>query len=281
MDVLSKLTLGWLTGHVLGMDPDDEDYDDELPNYRRPEEISSNEIAQGLRSLHLLNGDPYLATQITGIAIVDHFIMELEYSVLQELFETDRTPAATIFLSAQSQMWIFAVYEILRTWKEFAKDIIKWAENGGLPLKIAALERELPYRHYGLERRAAQLREVLNKPELAETLKGDLRRTHFLYANLQHIRISMAKHEVGGKSKLAALAPGYGRIDRWCGSLEYQLEAGQVIFGNISRRNIAEGIRAFNDRSNIPTVEDVADFDQSRKEMLVMPLDFEKGDADF
>ncbi len=267
------------------MDPDDDhepyDHDDDLPDYRRPEEIAVNEIAQGLSSLYLLNGDPYLATQITGIAIVDHFIMELEYTVLHELIETDRTPPQTVFLSAQSQMWIFAVYEILRTWKEFAKDIIKWAANGGLPLKIAALERELPYRHYGLERRAAQLREVLNKPELIETLKGDLRRTHFLFANLEHIRVSMAKHEVSGKAKLAALAPGYGRIDRWCGSLEYQLEAGQIIFGNISRRNIAEGIRAFNDYSNIPSVEDVAAFDQSRKDMLTVSLDFDKGGSDF
>ena len=262
------------------MEPDDEDHDDDLPNYRRPEEIASNEIAQGLSSLYLLNGDPYLATQITGIAIVDHFIMELEYEILRELIETDRTPGNTIFLSAQSQMWIFAVYEILRTWREYAKYIVKWAANGGLPLKIAALERELPYRHYGLERRAAQLREVLNKPDLIDTIKGDLRRTHFLFADLEHIRVSMAKHEVSGKAKLAALAPGYGRIDRWCGSLEYQLEAGQVIFGNISRRNVAEGIRTFNDLSSIPTVEDVADFDQSRKEMLSMPLDFDKGGAE-
>ena len=198
---------------------EDESGNDDLPNYRSADEISPSEISVALRSLCLLGGDPYLAMQITGIAIVDQFITGIEYDVLRELHETERTPPAAGFLSAQTQMWIFAVYELLRTWREQAKDVIKWAKNGGLELKIQALEKKLPYRHYGQELRASQLRRVVNEPGMIETIMADLRLTHYLFADLEHIRVSMAKHQVSGKAKSIAFAPGYGRINQWCGSL--------------------------------------------------------------
>jgi hypothetical protein len=78
----------------------------------------------------------------------------------------------------------------------------------------------------------------------------------------------MAKHQVSGKAKSIALTPGYGCIKKWCGSLEYELEAEQVIFGNISRREIAEAMRYCNDCSQIPAVETIADFGESRKTLL-------------
>ena len=37
--------------------------------------------------------------------------------VLQKLLQEERTPPETMFLSAQSQMWIFAAYELMRTWR--------------------------------------------------------------------------------------------------------------------------------------------------------------------
>lgn len=219
----------------LSMNEDEiEDHDEGLPGYRDKDTISSSEISEALGSLCLLGGDPYLAMQITGIAIVDQFIMNIEYKILKELHETDRTPADTMFLSAQTQMWIFAVYELLRTWREQAKNVIKWRKNGGLELKIQALEKKLPYRHYGQERRASQLHRMLDNSSIVDTIEADLRLTHILFADLEHLRISMAKHQVSGKAKAIAFAPGYGRINRWCGSLEYQMEAGQVIFDNIT-----------------------------------------------
>lgn len=159
---------------------DNEDWDDDPPDYRAADEIHPSEISVALRSLCLLGDDPYLAMQITGIAIVDQFIMGIEYEVLKELHETERTPPNALFLSAQTQMWIFAVYELLRTWREQAKDVIKWAKNGGLELKIRALEKKLPYRHSGHEIRASQLSRVLNDPGIVDTIEADLRLTHYL-----------------------------------------------------------------------------------------------------
>jgi hypothetical protein len=54
----------------------------------------------------------------------------------------------------------------------------------------------------------------------------------------------------------------YGRINQECGSLEYQMEMGQVIVRNISRRDIADELRAVNARV-IPTEDDLRSFELS------------------
>jgi len=63
--------------------------------------------------------------------------MELEEQVLAKLFHEERTPMETMFLSAQSQMWIFAAYEILRTWRQRAREVLKLDKSGGLRPKFA------------------------------------------------------------------------------------------------------------------------------------------------
>ena len=77
--------------------------------------------------LHLLGDDPYLRMQAYNLSIVDQFIMQIESELLRSWFqEEQRSPADGMFVSAQSQMWIFAAYELLRTWRERSKDVIKF-----------------------------------------------------------------------------------------------------------------------------------------------------------
>lgn len=54
-------------------------------------------------------------------------------------------------------------------------------------------------------------------------------------------------------------------MDTWSGSLQYEMEAGQLSLGTLSRRNVADGIRAFADRSDIPTPENLKSFDEFMK----------------
>jgi hypothetical protein len=239
---------------------------DDFPQYRDEEEIQLFELTNALGSLHLLDDDPYLRMQVFNLAVVDKFITQLEYDVLRRLNEEERTPVPeTAFLSAQSQMWIFAAYEILRTWRERVKDVMKLHKNGGLGLKIEALSGDLGFRHGGREIRAEQLQKVLDDPALIPKIREDLRVAHIPFARLEYIRVALAKHEVAGNKKSIAYAPGYGRISEWCGSLEYELENDGVILGKISRRDIADELRLLSDRRNPPTDDDLASFDAFMK----------------
>jgi hypothetical protein len=239
---------------------------DDEPDYRQPADINVSELREALGRLQLLGDDPFLRMQVFNLAIVDHFITRLEYDILKKHTEEERTPIEeAAFLSAQSQMWIFAAYEIMRTWRQRGRRMIEWAKNGALESKLLIFEKEVGYLHVGRQFRAMQIKKVLADSSIIERIRDDLKRTHMLFAQMSAIRISIAKHEVKGHKDSVALRPGYGRINQWCGSLDYELENGAYSMGYVSRRDIADGIRALSSDDKPPTDEMIAEFDAYRR----------------
>ncbi|VBR62563.1 Uncharacterised protein [Burkholderia pseudomallei] len=233
----------------------DEDFEqhDEGPRYADPETIDSMALYHSLSNLVFFSDDMYLRSQAQNLNLVDQFLMPLEYRVLRELLATDSTPADTYFLLAQSQMWIFAAYELLRTWRQRASEIIKWHANGGLEHKLAALkERDKAGSHFGLQIRIEQIERVLRDEAIVAELSKQLRHTYIPFTRLEWVRVSLAKHEVSGNPKQAALMPGYGRINNWCGSLDFELENGKYSMGYINRRDAADSIRHFDFTADPP-----------------------------
>lgn len=239
------------------------DHDDER-RVLNPEEIDGSALSSALVSLQMFN-DPYMRMQATNLGLVDQFLTGLEFEVLRERFQDDRASSGMLFLNAQSQMWMFSVYELLRTWRQLINDTLKLLKNGALQGRIEELRQDQGFRHYGMEIRSEQLRRVLEAPDSPRLMEEDLRVTHVLYKQIDYLRVALAKHEVKGRHKSIALAPGYGRMDTWSGSIQYELEAGQVSLGTLSRRNVADGIRAFANRTDIPTTESLKSFDEFMK----------------
>lgn len=241
-------------------DDDLEPYDG--PQYRLPEAIAQSELREALVSLALFGSDPNFRNQAFNIALVDGFVMNLELNLLRQQFQEERTPVAeAAFVSAQSQMWIFAAYELMRTWRQRCKDIVRWADNGGLEAKLAHLKRKIAYVHFGREFRARQIEQVLASPPLLQKIRDDLRRTYIPFARMEAIRISIAKHEIRGQKNSVALMPTHGRINRWCGSIDFELENEGAIMGTISRRDIADELRNIPNLP-LPTDEEIRSFDE-------------------
>ena len=239
-----------------------QEYEDQ-PRYQAPSEIDPSTLRQALCKLNLFGDDPYLRMQAFNLAIVDQFLMGLEDQLLKKLVDEERTPIPeAAFLSAQSQMWIFAAYELMRTWRQRARDMIKWAETGRLEQKLAALEKEEGYQHFGRLYRAGQIKAVLADPARVSAIQRDLKRTHMLFARLEAIRICLAKHEVRKKKDSVALRPGYGWINSWCGALDYEIEDGRYSMGNINRREIADEMRLLLSDDYVPSDEDIDSFEK-------------------
>ena len=111
----------------------DDDYDEDGPRYEPASSIEAGSLRRALCGLSLLGDDPFLSGQAFNLAIVDEWLTQIEEELLRKLWREDRTPTPeAVFVSAQSQMWIFAAYELLRTWRQRAKDFRKLASNGGL-----------------------------------------------------------------------------------------------------------------------------------------------------
>lgn len=229
--------------------------------YEPLERIDPMGVFKSLTKLHFLGDDPYLRVQANNLGIVDQYVTQLEYDVLKKLREMERTPPEAHFLSAQSQMWIFAAYELLRTWRQRVREVINAAEKKELNERLRALETEREnYPHFGRQVRIEQLQRVINEPAVLVQIQAQRRHLHIPFVRLEHIRVSIAKHEVRGKEKRPALAPGYGRINSWCGSLDYDLENGRYSMGLINRRDIADSIRHLNLDEPPPSAESIKEF---------------------
>lgn len=248
------------------MDDDhfDEDYDryDEGPRYRPVAEIGQDELVEALKSLAGFSENTILVLQAHQLGMVDTALNALEDEVMRHQADDHPPREPMALLGALTPMWIYAAYELQRTWRQRCSEVIKLAESGGLEMKAEHLARDLGYRHYDRELRAEQLRDARQRPELVDRMRLDLRRTEIGFTMLEFVRVALAKHEVskpGSKKPPIAFAPGFARMNRHCGSMEYEMSNGRTIIGEMARRDIADTIRMIPQTEN-PTDEALAGF---------------------
>ncbi|MFC5374818.1 hypothetical protein ACFPIF_19845 [Brevundimonas faecalis] len=242
---------------------DDRYGEGETPRYRAVTEIGPSELYEALMTLAGFAENPTLAIQASQLCLVDNMLNNIEQEVLSRQLDDEPPRGKIALLQSLSPMWIFAAYELLRTWRQRCEEVIKLADNAGFNLKASNLERDLGYRHYDRELRAQQLRDAEERPELVEKMRLDLRRTEIGFTQLEFIRVAIAKHEVSkkGNKKPIAFAPGLALINRYCGSMEYEMSNGGSIIGFVTRRDLAETIRFIPEAEN-PSDEDLAGFRQ-------------------
>lgn len=241
----------------------------------RPAEIDWGELPRALRSLEMFD-DPFLSTQAFNIGIVDEYLTRLEFDVLEACFQDEYDKTGQFLLNAQTQMWLFAVYELLRTWRQRCRETLSAIKTGTIEERVEKLRSKFDYAHSGNLARAEQLERLKGDPSAASRLEDDLRLTYVLFYMLDFVRVTLAKHEVKqlkrGDEKLIAQSPGIGWPDKWSGSLTYELEVGHTTFERLSRRNVADGIRAWL-RRDIPSPDEIQAFKSTVASVYEIPPD--------
>lgn len=216
----------------------EEGYNEPYPAH---DKIDFSRIHSLFRDLVLFD-NVYLSMQGMNIAINDGFITEMEYKLLREYFEIERTPTqSALFVSAQSQMWIFALYELLRTWRQRVRKLFKWEKSGALDEMLGRLKRD--EHNFGALMQSNHLERVRDDPDFSELMKKHFEVMEPVFRMTEEIRMNLAKHEVQGKPNIAVRAPGYGRINMHCGAMDYELDLGDNTYRTINRRDIAEALR--------------------------------------
>jgi hypothetical protein len=180
--------------------------------------------------------DLFLSMQGQNVMLVDLYLRDLERDLLRELIEIERTPfPATLIVSALSQMWIFAVYELLRTWRQRVKDLKRDAQK---PAMQQAGHSRLAGMYY-----QAQLAHLRKKPAYAKELDRAVNLMEPLFRSIEALRMNLAKHEVPKLHGVPAMAPGYGRIDGMTGSISWQVDLGDNLVDLVSRRSLADRLK--------------------------------------
>jgi hypothetical protein len=205
-----------------------------------------------LRELPLLD-EVFLGMQALNVDAVDGYLEQLEGELLEEYIDRERTPTASaLFVSALSQMWVFATYELLRTWRQRVSEVIDWGDTlEGLAgderdAAIEAKRREIARR--GAELRDADARwqvfERAGEPRFIKELRSAVNRTERPFRDIEAARMHLAKHEVPRQRGVFGEAAGYGRIDMETGSIYWMVDLGAREVAVHSRRGLADGLRA-------------------------------------
>lgn len=197
--------------------------------------------------------DLWLGMQARNLAMVDMGLLrEMERNSLSLYFEHMRTPAMELtFQSAVSQMWIFAVYEFLRTWRERAKHLIKLADEYETvqARKRAKFVADAVEIAKGKEKhvKIAMTFSAHYVAKLADAtymapVRAYFARTEPLFAEIEALRVTLAKHQVPQTRGFAAEAPGYARMNFENGALYWQIVDKEGSIGVVDRRELSNAL---------------------------------------
>ncbi len=231
---------------------DIEDHDD-IP-YASWDDLDFSVLTMGMKWLPFFEDDLYLGMQAMNVGIVDSVITEYEYALLREWFEIERTPTEmAMAVSAMSQMWIYGLYEVLRMWRDRRFEFNKLRQSGGIDLKVSSMPDDDPI-NLTITVRREQLLRFKDDDAYRARIEKTWERIEPVYRMIELFRMNLAKHCAPGKDGAVPRAPGYGRINRWCGAMDYELIDKDGYYMNLNRRDIADALRACveNERSNKP-----------------------------
>jgi hypothetical protein len=222
--------------------------------------VSSNEfnIFAWSDTIPFCNDDIWLGMQVRNIALVDvTYLRPLEHDALSAYMERERTPGDILLpLSALSQMWIFSLYEFLRTWRQRADFILKLArefdhtrtENREAFVNDAAKKLDAKKRmlQIGPEMHATHLAQFTDG-EFVKEVQAYRNRTDDLFREAEALRVTLAKHEVPKTSGLLAEAPGYGRMNYRDGSMYWFVTLKDETQIKVDRRELGNAFLGIDD----------------------------------
>ncbi|WP_143703960.1 MULTISPECIES: hypothetical protein [Luteimonas] len=223
---------------------DDEFYPERDIQYAAQAEIDFSVITMRLRSLPIFRDDLWLGMQAMNVGIADAIITPMEYALAKELFDTERTPGGSAMaVSALSQMWIFGLYEALRLWRERRKGLKVPFENGRIDLELADLPNDDDL-NLSLDFQRRMLERYRDDAVFRDEIEDAWATLEPIFMMVVLFRMNLAKHSAPGRKRSFPSAPGYGRINRWCGALDYELLDQDGHYSTMNRRDIADALRS-------------------------------------
>lgn len=196
--------------------------------------------------------------QARNIALVDLSVLrELESEALDTYLEREKTPLDLLLtLSAMSQMWVFSLYEFLRTWRQRAKQLVDLSEKYEAlgeadkasfmdAVRADATKKQkfirVPLGAHG------QHVEKLNDRRFIESLVNYRSSSEELFRSAEFLRVTLAKHEVPKTEGFMADAPGYGRMSYRDGSIYWFISLKDGSQQRVSRRELANSFLGMDD----------------------------------
>ena len=214
----------------------------------------------GKRLLDVLTALPlfdsvFLQMQAQNVAVVHAHLASLEDEMVHEYDERGQIPHKTVALvSSLGQMWIFALYEVLRTWRQMVNELLSYRKGldpiPGQPSveeKRAKLgsKREASY-HPAVSEELLDttyneaFRQVARDGTYAQQLESALAAVTPVLGRIADLRVALAKHELPGIRGVKAYGTDHAKIDVESRSLLWMVERKDGTSEPTSRRGLVK-----------------------------------------
>jgi hypothetical protein len=193
--------------------------------------------------------DVWLGTQAQHIAAVEIGIVRpLELHTARKLFQEESATDLLLALNGVSQMWLFSLYEFLRTWRQRAKQLLKLADQYA---KTKPAKRKAFLKHSLSDAKAKEKHifsgasfyshhiSKIADPVFVASIKAYYEKTDGFFSWIEELRMNLAKHEVPKTRGMVAEMPGYARMDVVTGTLYWQFIGTHGGLEKLNRRKAA------------------------------------------
>jgi hypothetical protein len=177
-------------------------YEDEFTETDVPKNFSVISWFMGIP----LCDDLWLGMQAQHIAAVEIAIIRpLELHTTQKIFNEEGYGDVMMALNGVSQMWLFALYEFLRTWRQRATQLLQLADQYARtkPVKQKAFLAKILADAKGKEKhvfsRMSFYSHHISKiadPDFVALIKAYYDKTDGWFGFIEELRMNLAKHEV-------------------------------------------------------------------------------------
>jgi hypothetical protein len=193
--------------------------------------------------------DTWLGMQAQHIAAVEiGIIRPLELHTARTIFAEEPYADVMMALNGVSQMWLFSLYEFLRTWRQRATQLLQLADQYAktLPRKqkaflektIADAKAKEKHIFSGASFYSEHVSRITD-PAFVDAIKAYYEKMDGWFSFIEELRMNLAKHEVPKKHGMVAEMPGYARIDLVRGTLYWQFIDAQGGLQKLDRREAA------------------------------------------
>lgn len=214
-----------------------------IESYKSLDQLNFGIITTHITKLPFFEDDVFFGMQAMNVGIVDQIITQYEYALLHEYNKIERTSDSTMAVSALSQMWIYALYEVLRMWRDRKFEFEKLRTNGGIKQKVKNMVDD-PL-NQTINARKKQMLRFNDDANYREQINTVWKSIEEIYRAAELVRMNLAKHCAPGKDNMIPISPGYPRINDWCGALDFQLLDKDGYYTTLNRRDIADALRNF------------------------------------
>ncbi len=201
-------------------------------------ELSDTDVPKNFSIISWFMGIPlcddvWLGMQAQHIAAVEiGIIRPLELHTARKIFDEEKGDSGLMMaLNGVSQMWLFALYEFLRTWRQRATQLLQLADQYAKtkpPKQKAFLTKTLSdakgrekHIHSGFSFHSEHISRIADA-EFVASIKAYYDKTDGWFGFIEELRMNLAKHEVRKTRGMVAEMPGYARLDVVRGTLYWQ-----------------------------------------------------------